>query len=138
VPLKKIVSRYAAIIASLFLVATTVIATHMPLSNAQKSWIGQKDKIFHFLIFGAICFCLCHALKLIVQSFRLRVAIAFVMLVAFGIVDEWMQSFTASRTASGWDLLADFLGAFFGASCYAIGVIMIRRRSARIVAGVES
>lgn len=40
---------------------------------------------------------------------------AFLLASGYGVVDEWHQSFIPGREAFGWDLLADALGAFFGA-----------------------
>ncbi|MFX6953773.1 VanZ family protein [Acinetobacter baumannii] len=37
------------------------------------------------------------------------------MAALYGVVDEWHQSWVPGREAFGLDLLADFLGAYFGA-----------------------
>jgi VanZ family protein len=45
---------------------------------------------------------------------RARVAVAFLAAALFGCLDEAYQSLTPGRHSSGWDALADAVGAAFG------------------------
>ncbi len=45
-------------------------------------------------------------------------AIGFVLATVFAALDEFHQSFVASRTASAWDVMIDCLGAFIGLATY--------------------
>ena len=42
-----------------------------------------------------------------------KATVVFVMLfvLAYGVVDEWHQSYTGGRTSTGWDVLTDVVGA---------------------------
>jgi len=65
------------------------------------------DKGAHFLAYGLLGFLLGVAFG----DFRPALLLAAL----YGVVDEWHQSFVPGREAFGLDLLADFLGAYFGA-----------------------
>jgi VanZ family protein len=45
-------------------------------------------------------------------------AISFVLAAVFAALDEFHQSFVASRTGSGWDVMIDCFGAFIGLATY--------------------
>jgi VanZ family protein len=44
-----------------------------------------------------------------------RILLVTVLVAAYGVTDEYHQSFVPGRDASGWDILADGLGGFFAA-----------------------
>lgn len=71
------------------------------------------DKVAHFIAFFTIVSSLAYALG----SFTLMRApvMSFVLIAffgfAFGILDEWHQSFVPGREVSGYDLIADVAGS---------------------------
>lgn len=69
------------------------------------------DKLAHFVEYAVLGFLLCRGLGK--SSWRWILALALAAF--YGFIDELHQSFVPSREASGWDLLADGVGAFVGA-----------------------
>ena len=98
----------------LFLVYMGIILalSTLPGQSIPKSWLLTWDKLIHlieYFIFGIL------AMKSMntVSSKMLLVVIPFGM--AFGIADEYLQSFISGRFSSGWDVLADTIGVTIGA-----------------------
>jgi VanZ family protein len=56
-------------------------------------------------------------------------ALSFFIAATYAVLDEFHQSFVTSRTASGWDILVDCLGAAAGMGLYAL--FQNRRHAAR-------
>ena len=84
----------------------------LPSQSLPKTWLLSWDKLIHlveYFIFGVL------AMKSMntVSSKMLLVVIPFGM--AFGIADEYLQSFISGRFSSGWDVLADTIGVTIGA-----------------------
>ncbi len=84
----------------------------LPGQSLPKTWLLTWDKLIHvieYFIFGIL------AMKSMntVSSKMLLVVIPFGM--AFGIADEYLQSFISGRFSSGWDVLADTIGVIIGA-----------------------
>jgi VanZ family protein len=52
--------------------------------------------------------------------------------VAYGVTDEWHQSFVPGRSADAIDLVADAVGAGLAAGGLGAWGIMLRRRRARL------
>ena len=66
------------------------------------------DKAIHFAEYGILGFLLGRGLG------RRRLWISFLLVAAWGIVDEWHQSWVPLRDASPWDAAADAAGALAG------------------------
>ncbi len=84
----------------------------VPGQSLPKTWLLTWDKLIHvieYFIFGIL------AMKSMntVSSKMLLVVIPFGM--AFGITDEYLQSFISGRFSSGWDVLANTIGVTIGA-----------------------
>lgn len=84
----------------------------LPGQSFPKTWFLTWDKLIHvieYFIFGIL------AMKSMntVSSKMLLVVIPFGM--AFGMADEYLQSFISGRFSSGWDVLADTIGVTIGA-----------------------
>lgn len=75
-----------------------------------------QDKVMHFVTYGVLGFLVARGIGPVRGEFswrRMFAAIAFT--VAYGISDEFHQSFVPGRSPSVFDLLADALGALAGA-----------------------
>jgi VanZ family protein len=89
------------------------VTTHIPNDFAALPG-ASTDKLVHFTAFALLAFLLATAWHLSVGQLALRhLALAWIVLVLYGAMDEWTQSFVG-RTASIYDLLVDALGALVG------------------------
>ena len=78
------------------------------------------DKLLHSAAYALMGWLVCRALagtRLKRPAARLYL-LALVITVVYGLSDEWHQSFVPGRTADGWDLMADALGALLGVVGY--------------------
>ncbi|EKE87601.1 VanZ family protein [Idiomarina xiamenensis] len=66
--------------------------------------IPHFDKLVHVSLFFILAACLHYA-------FALPHWLAFLLLLGYGVVIELVQGLTPSRSADGWDVLADAAGA---------------------------
>ncbi|MFH5803276.1 VanZ family protein [Alienimonas sp. DA493] len=93
-------------------------ATHLPMPPGVGQGVPHADKLVHATIFAG--------LSLLTASWRVvrydpprrAAAVAFVLCLGYGVLDELTQTLLASRTASGWDLLADAVGALLGLAAF--------------------
>ncbi len=84
----------------------------LPGQSFPKTWLLTWDKLIHlveYFIFGILAMKSMNKLS----SKMLLVVIPFGL--AFGILDEYLQSFISGRYSSGWDVLADTIGVAIGA-----------------------
>lgn len=75
-----------------------------------------QDKVMHFVTYGVLAFLVARGIGPVQGEFswrRVFAAVAFA--VAYGISDEFHQSFVPGRSPSVFDLVADGLGALAGA-----------------------
>ncbi len=63
-----------------------------------------------------------------------RTVAAALLAAAYGVFDEWHQSFVPGRDASGADMLADLVGSVFGAVAYSGW----RRTAIQLYGGTEA
>ncbi|MEC7608772.1 MAG: VanZ family protein [Verrucomicrobiota bacterium] len=80
------------------------------LGTPSLNFILPIDKVGHFLIFGLLATLVMRIPKIYLLRWRGALASALIV-IAYGAVDEWRQSFTPERTAEPYDLIADALGA---------------------------
>ncbi len=75
--------------------------------------IPNIDKLAHFLIYALLAAAVLYAFPAPVRRRRAGfVGVLVILLCAlYGITDEFHQSFIPGRSVSGWDLLADTVGA---------------------------
>lgn len=75
--------------------------------------IPNIDKLAHFLIYALLAAAALYAFPALVRRRRSRLVgvIVILLCVLYGITDEFHQSFIPGRSVSGWDLLADAVGA---------------------------
>ena len=85
----------------------------------------HADKLTHAVAFGILG----GLLAIARLPFRLgsikRVALVTILVAAYGVSDEYHQSFVAGRDADVWDALADSIGGFVAA----LGVAWWQRRA---------
>lgn len=75
-----------------------------------------QDIIFHFVAYLIFSFFLSRAIKNTILGISNLKLIAFTVLLVtcYGISDEFHQAFVPGRSVSGFDVLIDSLGGFFG------------------------
>jgi len=88
-----------------------------------------QDKLFHMIAFGLLGFFLMGGMKATSSGYRTRqVWLVVVLVVLYGVLDEFHQYFVPGRTVDSYDALADAAGALLGAwSMYYLARILIRR-----------
>jgi VanZ family protein len=95
---------------------------------------GVSDKSGHVLAYAGLGVLLLFALAQgRVDGVTLRrAALAVALATAYGVTDEWHQSFVPGRSPEAADVLADAAGATLGvALAVAVARLMARRREAR-------
>lgn len=87
--------------------------SHQPGNSLQLPDIVGLDKLLHALVYGLLAitvFFAVHPWKLRVSKLWLALTVVLFCL-AYGVSDEFHQSFIPNRDVSGWDVVADTLGA---------------------------
>jgi VanZ family protein len=101
----------------LWWIATAIVAvaitalSSIPADDLARTGIKVWDKAAHAGVWSVLAYCLRRALG----RGRMRTALAIALAIAYGALDELHQSVTPGREMSGWDVLADAVGACFGA-----------------------
>ncbi len=115
----------------LFYCAAIFIQSAFPSPDSLSS-LPFGDKTMHFLAYALMGGLFFRALEKTFPHWRIsRVALAGVLLATlYGMSDEFHQSFVDARMADGMDVLADFAGGAFGALCFSLGRMLIRRKGA--------
>jgi hypothetical protein len=88
----------------------------------------SQDKLLHAIAFAGLGAVLVRTLRLAGVPPRAWVALATIAASAYGLLDEWHQSFVPGRSPDPRDWIADTLGALAGA---ALAAALLRRRLAR-------
>ncbi|MDQ6962454.1 MAG: VanZ family protein [Mariprofundaceae bacterium] len=73
--------------------------------------IPYQDKIAHAGIYAWLAFFACFSFRHILKKPLLIVLAAWLFCAAYGLSDEWHQSFVAERMPDVWDWCADVSGA---------------------------
>ncbi len=73
------------------------------------------DKLLHALCYGVLGFFLARSFSPPEVAAWRRVVLITVIVTAYGITDEYHQSYVPGRHASIWDVLADGVGGFAAA-----------------------
>ena len=76
-------------------------------------------KCAHLTEYAILAAFLCRALR------QTRLSGAFIIAALYAVLDEFHQSFVSTRTASGWDVLVDCIGALIGVLLF--GAVLRRR-----------
>ena len=90
------------------------------------AWVIIRDKVAHAIMYGILCFLWIRAFRAgDRRPLRLVFFVAAVLItIAYGISDEYHQSFVPGRTATAGDALADSIGAILAAL-----ILFSRRKS---------
>lgn len=111
----------------LFILAAIFYLSSLPAKDLPKIWFLNwpfADKVEHFGIYGLLGFAIARALSggypgfARFSEFKRFILITTVLGAAYGILDEFHQSFVPGRSVDAFDVVADTLGAFSG-SCLA-------------------
>lgn len=97
----------------LMVMATIFLLSHQPGDRLSLPALPGLDKLAHLAIYGLLAASLIRAFGSRIRRLRPdRVAVfAILWCLAYGMSDEFHQSFVPGRFVSGWDLLADTAGA---------------------------
>ncbi|MGD8835474.1 MAG: VanZ family protein [Desulfobacteraceae bacterium] len=82
---------------------------------------ANSDKLLHFLAYGLLGALFCRAFNTLNrwrQRWDALLIIGVVCATAYGLSDEWHQSFVSERTWDTADLWADFVGSLAGSWIY--------------------
>lgn len=104
-----------------YIIAAAVIAIEIFLFSSrpipqQIPKIPGMDKIFHFIVYAALSSAIFGSIIKGKNNYNKALFISIFLAVLYGLSDEFHQSFVPGRECSLLDLLADFLGAAFGAA----------------------
>lgn len=97
------------------------IFAHIPVPRVvQESDIS--DKSLHFLAYLILVFLLWFTVSDGKKANWRRASPwwVFLIMVVYGIVDEWLQSYAAERTCDAWDFLADLTSTFTGLVLFSV------------------
>ena len=104
------------------------IASSIPAGKMPKLDILQYDKLIHggiFFIFGLLLYRLV-ALRSLPANYRwIRLAVVLLVVMLYGAMDEFHQSFVPGRTVDFFDFLADTIGGIL--SILLLAIYSIRR-----------
>ena len=81
------------------------------------NFILPIDKVGHFLIFGLLATFVMRIPKMYLLGWRGALASTLIV-IAYGAVDEWRQSYIPGRTTEIYDLVADALGVSIAVLAY--------------------
>lgn len=91
------------------------------------------DKVGHAILYAGLGFLLARALtKPVALSKITRGIVAVILATAYGVSDEFHQSFVPHRTADLADVAADFVGAVLGAAVFLIIAVRIANQAPHI------
>ena len=97
-------------------------ATSLPSSVLPDARIRFADKGVHFFMYGVLALLLARAMQNPPQTTRFRVVMAaFLLVCAFGALDEWHQQYIQGRSTEFADWIADTIGGLTGALIWLAG-----------------
>jgi VanZ family protein len=94
-------------------------ATSIPSAYLPETEIRWGDKAVHFFMYGVLGLLITRAMHNPPRTTRLRVALAgFLLVSAFGALDEWHQQYIEGRASDFADWMADTAGGLVGAAAW--------------------
>lgn len=87
------------------------------LATPNLNFILPTDKLGHFLVFGLLATFVMRIPKMYLLGWKGALASALIV-IAYGALDEWRQSFTIGRVVELNDLIANALGACIAVLAY--------------------
>jgi len=125
--MKTFLRRFPAIAVMVGIFVLSNLPSNDPLLNV----VELGDKIKHFIAYFVlgITFCLWVSNKKWFAKPVLWGAVVVVLCTAFGIIDEYHQSFIPGRSGNDlWDLAADFIGGLASPFVYLAVLWRVRKR----------
>lgn len=98
----------------MFLVMGTIFyLSHQPGDTFHLPEVVNIDKLLHMLVYGVLALSTLYGLPVRMgrQHPRLAAVLVILFCLAYGLSDEWHQSFIPGRFPSFWDIAADTAGA---------------------------
>lgn len=97
------------------------ISAHIPVPRVVLE-SDVSDKGLHFLAYLVLVFLLWFTVSngKKVNWRRASPWCVFLTMVAYGVVDEWLQSYVAGRSCNAWDFLADLTGTLTGLGLFSV------------------
>ena len=97
------------------------VFAHIPIPQAVRE-AEVSDKSLHFMAYLILVFLLWFTISDGKKANWRKASPRWVFLtmVAYGIIDEWLQSYAVGRSCDAWDLLADVIGTFVGLALFTI------------------
>ena len=99
------------------IMATLVYASSLARVKPAAPELFQFDKIAHFFVFGLMGTLWFRVLRIPFPDTK-RWIVAFLLVIAFGVLDEILQYFNPNRSFDPYDWIADASGAFVGIFVY--------------------
>jgi len=93
-----------------FVVGLSALFYWEPFQRRVPAFVNSIDKVIHFALAGGLAFTFDRALAR--KSWR-RIPVAPLLLLVAMAIEEYMQQFAKTRTASIWDYTADVAGVTF-------------------------
>ena len=108
-------TRYLFLVLAIAWAGVIFYLSSQPSIDTPSLFPGQ-DKLFHMVAFGVLGFFLMGGMKTTSNGYRTRqVWLVVVLVVLYGLLDEFHQYFVPGRTVEIYDALADAAGALLGA-----------------------
>ncbi len=104
---------YYRLVPMFVVMGTIFFLSHQPGDTFELPEVVNIDKILHMLVYGILAATALFALpgKMIRQN-PCRIGMLVILFCfAYGLSDEWHQSFIPGRFPSAWDVAADTIGA---------------------------
>lgn len=117
-------AKFTTVLAWMALISvSSQIALPPPHADSQLTWFGYVfDKDMHVLLYGVLAIVVIWTLRECGSRRGAIYAIAIAVALAYGLFDEWHQSFVPGRSVSGWDVVFDVVGAGGGVTLWYIWV----------------
>ena len=92
-----------------------------------------QDKLFHLIVFGILGFFMMGAMKITGNGYhRSQVWMVVLIVILYGISDEFHQYFVPGRSTESLDALADGIGGILGAwAMFYVARLFVRRSRMR-------
>lgn len=78
----------------------------------------KSDKIAHGVLYFGLSGLMANFLGRWTRSKRILAPLTFALVMTYGVLDEYLQSFVPTRSADPYDLLADAVGTFIGTTVF--------------------
>ena len=104
---------YYRLVPMLVVMGTIFFLSHQPGDTFELPEVVNIDKILHMLVYGILAATALYGVPgKMIRQYPCRIGMLVILLCfAYGLSDEWHQSFIPGRFPSVWDVAADTIGA---------------------------